>query len=41
MIFKDETGTRIVLDFAKIRGGTLENDLRDRDITVNALAVNC
>ena len=33
-----EDGTRTCLDFASFRGKTLEDDLRDRDFTINALA---
>jgi tRNA nucleotidyltransferase/poly(A) polymerase len=40
VIFKDEYNKRVVLDFAKIRGDDLESDLKDRDFTLNALAVN-
>ena len=40
VIFKDLQGNRNVLDFASLRGPDLESDLRDRDFTVNAMAVN-
>ena len=40
VIFKDLQGNRNVLDFASLRGPNLESDLRDRDFTVNAIAVN-
>jgi len=40
VIFNDEQGNRKILDFASLRGPDLESDLRDRDFTVNALAVN-
>lgn len=40
LIFTDEQGSRRVLDFAALRGPDLESDLRDRDFTVNALAVD-
>jgi len=33
-------GQEIVLDFARFRGPDLEADLRARDFTINALAVN-
>jgi putative nucleotidyltransferase with HDIG domain len=32
-------GGRLVLDFASFRGPDLESDLRDRDFTVNAIAI--
>jgi len=40
VIFKDQENKSYVLDFAKIRGDDLESDLRARDFTLNALAVN-
>jgi tRNA nucleotidyltransferase/poly(A) polymerase len=40
VIYTDASGTRFLLDFAEIRGSDIESDLRDRDFTVNALAVN-
>ena len=40
LIFTDEQGSRHVLDFASLRGPDLESDLRARDFTVNALAVD-
>ncbi len=36
----DESGTQTFLDFATYRGATLEEDLRARDFTINALAYN-
>src|SRR5687768_10189937 len=39
VIVTDSDGTRIFLDFATYRGGsTLEEDLRARDFTINAIA---
>ncbi len=38
VIHTAEDGTRTYLDFASFRGKTLEDDLRDRDFTINALA---
>jgi tRNA nucleotidyltransferase/poly(A) polymerase len=38
VIHTAEDGTRTYLDFASFRGRTLEEDLRDRDFTINALA---
>ncbi len=32
-------GRRVELDFARLRGPDLEDDLRDRDFTINAMAV--
>lgn len=32
-------GRRVELDFARLRGPDLESDLRDRDFTINAIAV--
>ena len=40
VIFTDESGTRIFLDFAVYRGADLLEDLRGRDFTINALAYN-
>ena len=36
----NENGTRTFLDFATYRGANLEEDLRARDFTINALAYN-
>lgn len=33
-------GEQVCIDFARLRGATLEQDLRDRDFTVNAMATN-
>jgi putative nucleotidyltransferase with HDIG domain len=38
LIHEDET--RLLLDFARMRGRSIEEDLRDRDFTINALAVD-
>ncbi|MBK9927850.1 MAG: HD domain-containing protein [Anaerolineales bacterium] len=38
VIFTDTDGTRTFLDFATYRGSDLEDDLRKRDFTVNAIA---
>ncbi len=38
VIYTAEDGTRTYLDFASFRGKTLEDDLRDRDFTINAMA---
>jgi len=39
-VFVDTFEGQIVMDFAKFRGDTLEDDLRDRDFTVNAMAAD-
>lgn len=38
VIVTNTDGTRTYLDFATYRGGTLEEDLRARDFTINAIA---
>lgn len=38
VILTDADGSRIFLDFASWRGATLEEDLRNRDFTLNAIA---
>ncbi len=38
LILVDENGERMKLDFAELRGETLEADLRARDFTINAMA---
>lgn len=38
VIVTEENGTRTFLDFAAYRGPTLEDDLRDRDFAMNAIA---
>lgn len=40
VVIKNEDGSIIYLDFAAYRGANLEEDLRDRDFTINALALN-
>lgn len=40
VIVTHEDGSRIFLDFATYRGDTLEEDLRARDFTINAIAYN-
>ena len=38
VIFTDANGSRMFLDFAVYRGANLEEDLRNRDFTMNAIA---
>ncbi len=40
IVIQREDGTRDILDFAGFRGPDLESDLRGRDFTVNALAMD-
>ncbi len=40
VVVTNEDGTRTFLDFATYRGANLEEDLRARDFTINALAFN-
>jgi len=40
VIYTDEAGIRYHLDFAALRAPDLEADLRDRDFTINAMAVS-
>ncbi|KAF0111019.1 MAG: Uncharacterized protein FD147_1225 [Chloroflexi bacterium] len=40
VIINESNGDRIVFDFTQLRGGSLEADLRERDFTINAMAVN-
>ncbi len=40
VIVTGEDGSRVFLDFSVYRGATLEDDLRARDFTINALAYN-
>lgn len=40
MLVRNEDGSRMVVDFAGYRGDDLESDLRGRDFTVNAMALD-
>lgn len=40
VVIIEDGGNYIYLDFAAYRGATLEDDLRDRDFTINAMALN-
>jgi hypothetical protein len=40
VVVTNEDGSRTFLDFATYRGANLEEDLRDRDFTINAIAYN-
>ncbi len=40
IILEDENGKRLVLDFAGLRGATLETDLALRDFTINAMSLD-
>ena len=40
LILTQADGARLFLDFAAFRGEDIENDLRARDFTVNAIAIN-
>ena len=40
VLCSDDQGVQYVLDFATFRGPDLESDLRDRDFTVNAMALS-
>jgi tRNA nucleotidyltransferase/poly(A) polymerase len=39
VIFSQPSGKRLRLDFAAMQGQDLESDLRDRDFTINAMAI--
>lgn len=39
-VFVTRQGERLCVDFARFRGDSLEQDLRDRDFTMNAMAVD-
>jgi len=39
-VFVTHEDSAITIDFAKLRGATLEDDLRDRDFTMNAMAAD-
>ena len=40
VILTDDNDQRMILDFTGMRGASLEDDLRARDFTINAMAVN-
>ncbi len=40
VILTPSAGARFILDFTRFRGATLEEDLRARDFTVNAMAIS-
>ncbi|KAA3645422.1 MAG: HD domain-containing protein [Chloroflexi bacterium] len=40
VVLTEENGKRQILDFADVRGPDLESDLRGRDFTINAIALN-
>jgi len=40
VVIEQEAGKRTVIDLAALRGPSLEDDLRDRDFTLNAIAIN-
>ncbi|MFL7871067.1 MAG: hypothetical protein AB8I58_19725 [Anaerolineales bacterium] len=40
VVLIQEDGTRTIMDFATYRGTGIEDDLRDRDFTINAIAYN-
>lgn len=40
LISKEEDGQQIYIDFVRMRRGSIDADLEDRDYTVNAMAVN-
>jgi tRNA nucleotidyltransferase/poly(A) polymerase len=40
VIFTDQNGVRHILDFSTNRGPNLDSDLRDRDFTINAMALD-
>ena len=40
LIYADPAGDRNILDFSVYRGSDLDSDLRDRDFTINALALD-
>jgi tRNA nucleotidyltransferase/poly(A) polymerase len=40
VIYKDQKGIRNILDFSTKRGPNLDSDLRDRDFTINAMALD-
>lgn len=40
VVLKNEQGERQIMDFTAMQGGSLEVDLRNRDFTVNAIAIS-
>ncbi len=40
VVLESPSGQHTFLDFARFRAATLEDDLRDRDLTINAMAVD-
>jgi tRNA nucleotidyltransferase/poly(A) polymerase len=40
VIFEDASGIRRTFDFARLRGSDIDSDLKARDFTINALALN-
>jgi putative nucleotidyltransferase with HDIG domain len=40
VVYQADDGSAVYLDFAAFRGPSLEADLRDRDFTINAIALN-
>ncbi|MDR3572703.1 MAG: HDIG domain-containing protein [Anaerolineaceae bacterium] len=40
VIYNQKDGSRIILDFAALRADNLESDLRGRDFTINAIALD-
>jgi putative nucleotidyltransferase with HDIG domain len=40
IIYTDQNGVRYILDFSTKRGPNLDSDLRDRDFTINAMALD-
>ncbi len=40
VIVTNKDGTRTIMDFAAFRGANLESDLKGRDFTLNAIALN-
>lgn len=40
VLWTDKQGKQIKLDFSLLRGGSLEEDLYQRDLTINAIALN-
>lgn len=40
LVFIPERGDRLVMDFASLRGVSLDDDLKERDFTINAMALD-